>query len=373
MKILFVGLGNLGAQVFDLFLLRSTSEQQFLVAGRNIDYIRRRVAHTTYAAMQLGLTPNVDCASMDVQNIDQTAQTISTFKPDVIFTSVTVQASSAISKLPRPIFEKLVPAQSGPWLPLTLVLVYKLMRAVKQTGLPVAVLNAAASDNAHAALGKVGLAPTTGTGNLANLIPALRKSIASQLNRSWEQVSVLFVGHNQVAYRLRTRGTIDEAPFYLTASVEGEDVTQQIDLQAVFQSLPETMHEFTQLVSAASVATIFDAITGKTHGIVHAPGPNGLPGAYPIRMRERGIEVVLPQGLTLEQAVHINQEGQKLDGIERLEDDGTVYFADKNMAILKEALGYDCKRMPLSEVEYWAKELRTKYIAFASRFGLTFP
>ena len=177
MKMLFVGLGNLGSQVFDLFLLRSTNDQQFLVAGRNIEYIRRRTAHTTYAAMQLGSTPNVDCAFMDVQNVDQTAQTISTFKPDVIFTSVTVQASSAISKLPRSLFEKLAPAQPGPWLPLTLVLVYKLMQAVKQTGLHISVLNAAASDNAHAALGKVGLAPTTGTGNLGNLIPALRKSI----------------------------------------------------------------------------------------------------------------------------------------------------------------------------------------------------
>jgi hypothetical protein len=179
---------------------------------------------------------------------------------------------------------------------------------------------------------------------------------------------VLFVGHNQVAYRLRTRGTTDEAPFYLTVTVDGEDATQRIDLQAIFQGLPETMHEFTQLVSAASVATIFDTITGKTHGIVHAPGPKGLPGAYPIQMGEDGIEVVLPQGLTLEQAVRIHQEGQKLDGIEHIESDGTVHFADKNMAILMETLGYECKRMPLPEVEYWAKELRTKYVAFASRY-----
>jgi len=123
-----------------------------------------------------------------------------------------------------------------------------------------------------------------------------------------EVMKMLFVGLNQVAHRLRTRGTTDEAPFYLTAAVDGEDVTQRIDLQTIFQGLPETMHEFTQLVSAASVATVFDTITGKTHGIVHAPGPRGLPGAYPIRMGESGIEVVLPRGLTLEQAIRINQE-----------------------------------------------------------------
>ena len=83
--------------------------------------------------------------------------------------------------------------------------------------------------------------------------------------------------------------------------------------------------------------------------------------------------MVLPHGLTLEQAILMNQEGQRLDGIERIGSDGTVYFASKNMAILKETLGYECKPMPLSEVEYWAKELRAKYVAIASRVGLTFP
>ena len=181
MNILFVGLGNLGSQVFDLFVLRTTRDQKFLVAGRNLEYLRRRTSFTLYAAMQMGLHPRVDCALMDVQNIDQTAHTIWSFQPDVIFTTVTVQPSSAISRLPAPLFEKLRHAGAGPWLPLTLILLYRLMQAIKQTGLDPLVMNGAAPDNAHAVLGKVGLAPTTGVGNLANSIPAIKKAVASQL------------------------------------------------------------------------------------------------------------------------------------------------------------------------------------------------
>ena len=110
MNILFVGLGNLGSQVFDLFLLRAARDQKFLVAGRNLEYLRQRTSLTAYAAMQLGFSPEVDCAFMDVRNVDQTAQTIRSFKPDLIFSSVTVQPSSAISKLPQPLFEKLATA-----------------------------------------------------------------------------------------------------------------------------------------------------------------------------------------------------------------------------------------------------------------------
>jgi hypothetical protein len=362
MNVLFVGLGNLGSQVFDLFLLRASRDQKFLVAGRNVEYLRQRTSLTTYAALQLGLHPSVDCTYMDVQNVDQTAQTIWAFRPDVIFSAVTIQPSSAIAKLPAALFERLVQARPGPWLPLTLVLVWKLMRAVKQTGLEVMVLNGAAPDNAHAVLGKVGLAPTTGIGNLANLVPAIRQSIALKLGKPVEQVQVLFIGHNQVAHRLRTSGTPGEAPYHLTALVDGEDVTHLLDLSEMFTTLPATLsHEYTQVLSAASAAAVFDAMVTSASTLVHAPGPNGLPGAYPIQAGDHGLEVVLPHGLTLDEAIGINQQGQRLDGIERIESDGTVYFTEKNMAILKETLGYDCKRMPLEEVERWAKELRVKY------------
>lgn len=368
MKILFVGLGNLGSQVFDLFLLRGAEQHRFLVAGRNLDYLHQRTSLAAYAVMQLGLSPDLNCASMDVQQVDQTAQTIWSFKPDLIFTSVTIQPSSAISKLPQPVFEELVQAGPGPWLPLTLVLVYKLMQAVKQTGLDITVLNGASPDNAGSVLSKVNLAPTTGIGNLANIVPALRKAIALTLGRPAEQVQVLFIGHNQVAHSLRTKGTPGKAPYHLTALVDGQDATQLLDLKEIFTTLPATLkQEYTQLLSAASAAAVFDAITTRDSRIVHAPGPNGLPGAYPIRGSEKGVEVVLPQGLTLAEAIRMNQEGQSLDGIERIDENGTVYFTERNMAILKQALGYACRCMPLTEVEYWAKELRAKYLEFANR------
>lgn len=369
MRILFVGLGNLGSQVFDLFLLRSGRDDRFLVAGRNQPYLQQRISLTAYAAMQLGLSPHVEQTFMDIWNVEQTAQTIWSFKPDVIFSSATVQPSSAISKLPQPIYEKLAQAKAGPWLPLTLVLVFKLMQAVKQTGLPITVLNGAAPDNAHAVLSDVGLAPTTGVGNLANIIPALKKAIAIQLNKPMEDVQVLLFGHNQVAHGIRVHGTPGVAPFHLTALMQNEDVTDHLDLPALFNTLPATLgHEYTQLLSAASAASVFDAITTGSSRVVHAPGPNGLPGAYPIRADQKSIEVVLPSGLTLEEAIRINQAGQRLDGIERIESDGTVYFTEQNMSILKETLGYECRRMPLSEGEERAKELHARYLAYASQF-----
>lgn len=370
MRILFVGLGNLGSQVFDLFVLRAQRGDQFLVGGRNLEYLGERTRWTAAAALQLGLSVQVKTTSLDVWNIEQTAQTIATFQPEVIFSSVTVQRSAIISQLPQPYFERLAKARSGPWMPLTLVLVYKLMQAVKLTGLPITVLNGGSPDNAHAVLGKVGLAPTSGIGNLALAVPPLKQALALQFHRPVERVQVLLFGHSAVMQQLR-KGTAGGAPMHLSVFVDGAEITSQLDLPALLGTLPATLeHEYTQLLTAATAATVLDAVTGKTQETVHAPGPRGLPGAYPFRIENGSITIVLPPRFSLEEAIRINQEGQRLDGIERIDEDGTVSFAEQNMAILKEVLGYECQRMPLSEVESWAKDLHARYRSFADQVGV---
>lgn len=367
MKILFVGLGNLGSQVFDLFAVRAKRDDQFLIGGRNLDYLHERTRWTASAALQLGVPIKVDVTYMDVWNIDQTAQAIFSFKPDVIFSSMTVLPSAAIERLPTPLFQKLAQARGGPWLPTTLVLVYKLMQAIKQTGLTPIVLNGGTPDNSHEVLSKVGLAPTSGIGNIALTVPPIRQALAEQLHTPVEQVRVLFFAHTYVVQSLR-KGTTGGAPFHLAAFVNEEEVTEQLDLPALFRQLPLTLeHEYTQLLTAASAATVFDVLTTGDSSLVHAPGPNGLPGGYPLRAGEQGLEVVLPQGFALEEAIHLNQKGQQFEGIEKIDDNGTVYFAEQHMAMLKESLGYECRQMPLTEVEERARELYARFIELASK------
>jgi hypothetical protein len=86
------------------------------------------------------------------------------------------------------------------------------------------------------------------------------------------------------------------------------------------------------------------------------PGVNGLPGGYPARLNSEGAEVVLP-GISLKEAIEINELGGRLDGIERIKDDGTVVYLDKNVEYMQEVVGYDCKELKLKETEERAKQL----------------
>jgi hypothetical protein len=306
---------------------------------------------------------------MDVYNVDQTSETIAVFQPDIIFCAVTLQPWLTISKLPQPIFEKLSRAQPGPWLPLTLAPVYKLMQAVKQTGLDVKVINASYPDSTNAVLSQVGLAPLIGIGNLANSVPAMRKSVAIKLSKPLEQVEVFLVGHHYFHHCIGHFGTPGGAPFHLTALVNGENVTPLLHTDTLFDLFPTILkRESGQLLTAASAMIVFEALSNKTSQRVHAPGPNGHVGAYPVSVQEGIPEIVLPAGLTMEQAIRINESGQRLDGIEQIEMDGTVRFTQENMEILTKIFGYHCRSMVLADVDSWATELQTKYALFAGKF-----
>jgi hypothetical protein len=204
-RVLFVGLGDLGAQVFDMFV-RVPGNHRFLVGGRNENYVHQRTNLSVLAAEQLGFYPHVTRTSMDLWNIDQTTQTIKHFQPDIIFCSATLQPWGVISTLPKPLAERLSMAQMGPWLPVHLTLVYKLMQAVKQVGQAVTVINATYPDVVNAVLGKVNMALTTGVGDLANNIPALRKSIALKLGKPLEQVDVRFFAQRYLSHRISRAG-----------------------------------------------------------------------------------------------------------------------------------------------------------------------
>jgi hypothetical protein len=370
-RILFIGFGNLGKQVFDEFV-RVPGNHHFLVGGRKVDDLQWRTNVSLLNALQLGFYPEIACTYLDVNNVEQTAETITRFAPDIIFCAVTMQPWLRITTLPQPYFEKLYQAQVGPWLPLTLAPVYKLMQAVQETGLPIKVINASYPDVINAVVGRVSSAPTTGIGNIANNIPALRASIALKLQRPLEQVDVRFFAAYSLNHRISRQGNAGGMPFHLTALVNGEDVTHLLDMETIFDLLPTKFNRSvkggSQLITAASATVVFNSMVNDIEATTHVPGPNGLPGGYPVQVNAQGVEVLLPSGLTLESAIHINEADLRFDGIDCIEDDGTVIFTEQHMAPLTELFGYACQRMPLVEVEQWAQELYDRYQAFEKQF-----
>jgi hypothetical protein len=113
------------------------------------------------------------------------------------------------------------------------------------------------------------------------------------------------------------------------------------------------------------------AVLHDTQEFTHVPGPNGLPGGYPVHLGWEGAKLALPSGITQEEAIKINLEGQRRDGIEEIRTDGTVVFTKPVCAALKQVFGIDCKSFNIREVDEVAEEQMKRFQETVAKFKKT--
>jgi hypothetical protein len=322
----------------------------------------------TFVARQLGFSPRVSYEVADVTDKGRLAEVVARAQPDIVLSTVSLQAYWVISELPTDVFHELDEAEIGPWLPMQLTLIHKVMQEIASSGVSPLVLNAALPDATHAILGKVGLAPTVGVGNVANVVPGLRYSAAESLGVNVGEVEVRLAMEAYVSHRLPKHGDSGGAPFILKVLHDGEDVSAQLDLDAVMAGLSTSWARLGGLtgmqLTAASAVSVLDAMLSDSNTVVHAPGPQGLVGGYPVRVNRQGVTVVLPPGCTAAEAEAANARALVFDGIEEIREDGSVRYSDRHMAVLSKLLGYSRDVMSLDESEGCAKELAERYGRF---------
>jgi hypothetical protein len=247
------------------------------------------------------------------------------------------------------------------------------MTAVKASGHAPIVVNAAFPDAVGPVLAAAGLAPDVGIGSAANIVPVLRGAVGMTLGLPTERVEIALIAHRYIGSRLPAFGDAGGAPYRLFAYVGGEEVGYEKAkvLSLVKTAFKRTDGDFGRLVAAASALSVLLPLIEGREAIVHAPAPGGLPGGYRVRIAEGKIEPALPAGLDLAEAIRVNEEGQKFDGIESIGVDGTVRFRSAQMAIMRDGLGYFCPTLRLEEAEPRARELRAKFLELAASRGVT--
>jgi len=238
------------------------------------------------------------------------------------------------------------------------------MQAVKKAGIRTHVIVAAFPDAVCPVLGKVGLAPTIGMGNIDNSIPEIRKIVGEKLGIPMRNICIYMIAFHSLRVALKIGR--ENVPYYLRIFAENKDVTGEFNLDKLLVEAANKWQDDSK-VAASGVKNVL-AILNNTGELTHSPGPQGLPGGYPVRLSSKGAEVVLPEGVSMEEAIRINEEDQRCDGIEKIEDDGTVVCTENAVRLMKEIFGYDCRRIRIEENEEKAKELGFLYRQYAKRF-----
>lgn len=216
----------------------------------------------------------------------------------------------------------------------------KVMQAVKKSGIDTNVVITNFPDCTNPIISKgFGMTPTCGGGNLGLITPLIQESFSEKLKVPLRNVNVFLVAHHAWGYNLDTKLGI---PYWLKVLVGGDDVTSQFPPEKLIPDLKnrrvkyfasrtgvigEAARYHQALISSSFVKNIL-ALYFDTGELTNVPGPNGLPGGYPVRLSAKGCEINLPIGITLDEAIKINEEGQKFVGIECIEENGTVVMTD---------------------------------------------
>lgn len=368
--IMIFGLGDLGGYVLE-FLARVPNICKIVTVDINEDWGFRKTNSAICGASQFGLYPDIEFIHLDAFDIENTTNVLKDIQPTIIYNSMTLQSWWVITQLPEWAYKAIDEARYAPWYPMHFVPAYKLMQAVKKSGIETHVINAAFPDLVNPVLAKLGLSPTVGIGNIDNIVVSLQIVVSKIFNVPLRSCKIFMVAPHFVSYYLSRFGNTGGAPYYIKVMIDDKDVTSKISHKELFQKVttigkrPGGIHAHP--VVASSVCKIILGILFDTKELGHAPGPNGLPGGYPIRISQKGVDVFLPEGLSIDEAIRINNEAQVFDGVELIEKDGTVILTDKSAEIFKKLLNFECKYYKVEECEIKAKELSGKFKNWATK------
>ncbi|KQM53472.1 hypothetical protein ASE80_25470 [Pseudomonas sp. Leaf15] len=370
-KLLLVGAGNLCLQILKILAPRNRFE--FVVLGRNEEATIRLCNLVTLACAQLEQYVVISPVIADLTDIGSVTQVLREHAPDIIVNCASLQSWRVITELPKCSFEQLDQAQFGPWLPMHLTLMRDLMQAVKASGIATLTVNAAFPDAVNPILARVGLAPDIGVGNVANLIPAVRLSIARLLKCSPADVEVMLYAQHYFSHYVPRGGLPPRASYRLLYEVRGRREVARLSNEVIFSTVKNEFRRLGgvdgQFLTACSAVTVIEGLFSPTPVLVHAPGPLGLPGGYPVWLQDGRINVQFSDECPYDDAVRLNSICQSHDGIDEIHCDGSVTFNPRCMAIMQTMLGYSKDIMSVQQAADCARELAGKYLSFKNSIG----
>ncbi len=369
-RILLIGLGDLGGVILE-FLARDPRLNRIVVGSRSPEKGLARCNLARLGGLAQGYQPEIDFVAIDLKREEETAETIARIDPDLILLSATLQTWWLLDLLPASHSEPVARAGFGIWLPVHLALARHLMRILKRIDYHGLTLTAPYPDVVNCVLGRLGLAPTCGIGNIAEVEARVRAVAASRLATTPRSIKVWMVCHHALEARLSGRSNGDLPPFHLRIERDGRDVTEQAGGSSLLTApWPMPGGRLTHFLTAATAVRLMRSLLVEPEGVQHVPGPNGLPGGYPVRAERSGVTPLPIPGLNPRDAIAINERSQPYDGIERIEPDGSVVFAAESVQALKDTLGYDCVRLAPDEIDAKAEELTARFREYGEGLGV---
>lgn len=367
-KVLVAGYGSAGQYVVD-----------FLLKDHRISQIEE--IHIMSRKSEIEVTPRIDISRVsaglserfipiiyhqcDFNNVESMAQTIYEVSPEVV-----VYTGRYASGLKYGAFSYPNNIGYGVWMPMSFPYIYKLMKAVKVSGVSTKVINTSFPDGVNYLLSQINLAPYCGAGNINHLIPRIKRATSEMYRVPMNEVVVKLACAHYVNTYVSKEGSERKGASLLKVNygdrvlINDESIDKQDPRkEELFNKCKDNSAggQIRNQMIATDCAEIVRILLNKdsySKEIIHIPGVSGLPGG---RTCIGTCGMLVPEELSwsLGEINEVNLIGLKNDGVV-IVDDG-ICFTQEVVDKMKSVFDLDYpSKLKVDDIQPFADEIYSK-------------
>ncbi len=322
MKTLVLGSGSLVRSLCYGLSALAGPQMQLHVAARSADDVNEIVAASRIRARLFGSSTSFTGSTIQWEE-DALEREIARMQPAFV-----VHVASMVSpwerQRPESRWAQLLRRSGfGLTLPLQSVFALKIARAVERSAVKCQLINASYPDGVNPVLAAAGHRILCGVGNIAILAAAysaLRPELPFTMLAHHSDLACISHADDPGGNRVRIwRGGLEiqaQDPEFLRSirRIRGPEMNQ---------------------VTGATIASLLNRLAVGDDFRCHLPGPNGLPGGYPVRFSKGEVSLDLPSGVTKGEAIAHNQESARKEGV-FVTEAGSIQFSESTSEALSE-------------------------------------
>jgi hypothetical protein len=324
-RVLIIGVGDVGSR-FATGLAADDNVGELVLAGL-------AQGQGPYMAAMLASSYDVTTRfhELDGTRLGEVERLLREERPDLVVQSASLVGPWTIMERRDPTAEALRAAGLAVQLPAQLPVLMTVMAAVRAVDFQGPVANISYPDATHPILDRMGLAPTVGLGNVSMHHCRARAGLRARLEAEGGDTDELPL-LRMISHRNQGPGVYScQPPDDPAARVRvylGEEGERADEL--AYQGYPlEPSIKMNFLTCAAALPVLKALVPGAAPLRYSTPSPGGLPGGFPVRIADAKVELDLPPGVDLDEAVDFVSGFARGDGVEAIEADGTVVFTEE--------------------------------------------
>lgn len=354
-RLAIISLGALGGALLEACARRPVFES-IVVATRDVDNARAKANNARIGAGLEGFYPDIEEVFFDMHAEDAPSR-LADLGADVVFASPSMMPWWQIGQLSGERRDRMASAPFAAFMACHLAPMLALRDAWARAACSGIWVGASYPDVVNHVLRCTGAAPACGTGNLAEVIPKLRRYLAGELGLDPRVFDVRLVAQHAFEYFcLSDAPAGDPPPYLLYAGYEDRDLSAVAE-ECLFEPYPIPYRLDLNRITASASLEVLEALVGTQPRRCHVPAPQGRLGGYPVRVSRDGVVMDLPPRWSEAQALDTNRASLPYDGIEEIDPDGTVHFTAACVDALEGILGRRVPSMTITDAPVLADAL----------------